>query len=102
MFDNVTALLENCPCGRRHSLLTEECVIDDNAAELMKEYIASHGFTSPAIICDKNTSCFTGALSGITKCVLTLDAGVHATEIQTAIGNDFIADNRPDVLIACG
>lgn len=102
MFDNVTALLNNCPCGRKHSLLTEECVISADADAQMKDYITAHGFTSPAIICDENTHRFTAALSDITERVLTLGGGVHATEIQTALGDTFIGQNHPDVLIACG
>ncbi len=102
MFDSVTRLLESCPCGRKHSLLTDECVVSDDAAAKMKEYIAKRGFRTPAILCDENTRPFADALADITATVLTVDGHAHATEIYAADAIDFVKSVNADVLIAVG
>ena len=102
MFESVTKLLESCPCGRKHSLLTDECVVSDDAAVQMKEYIAQRGFQNPAIICDENTRIFADALTDITAAVLTVDGHAHATEVYSAQAIDFVKASGADVLIAVG
>lgn len=102
MFESVTKLVESCPCGRKHSLLTDECVVADDAAVQMKEYIARRGFKNPVILCDENTKVFANALTGITTTVLTVDGHAHATEIYSAQAIEFVKKANADVLIACG
>ncbi len=102
MFESVTKLLESCPCGRKHSLLTDECVVADDAAVQMKEYIAKRGFKNPVILCDENTRIFADALTDITTTVFTVDGHAHATEIYSAQAIDFVKSSGADVLVAVG
>jgi glycerol-1-phosphate dehydrogenase [NAD(P)+] len=102
MFESVTKLLESCPCGRKHSLLTDECVVADDAAAQMKEYIEKRGFSAPVILCDENTKKFADALADITTTVFTVDGHAHATEIYSAQAIDFVKSSGADVLIAVG
>ena len=55
MFEHVLRIMQSCPCGRRHTLLTEECVVAPDAEEQMKEYIARKGWRNPLVIADENS-----------------------------------------------
>ena len=91
----------NCPCGRSHTLETTACVIDENAAEHMQKFLA--GRRKPLIFCDENTETFAKALPfyNAENCVV-FPGNAHATEVQTAFGEEKIAEKDPDILIACG
>ncbi len=102
MFDSVNKLLNSCSCGKEHSLLTDECIVSNDAALQMKEYLAKRGFRNPAVICDENTKEFADGLANITGIVLTLDGHAHATEVYSAQAIEFVKSTGPDVLIACG
>ncbi len=103
MFDNVTKILTSCTCGKKHSLLTDECVVDNNCEAAMKQYIAGRGFSAPVIVCDENTEKFTVNMTAqFDAKVVTVSGHAHATEVYTAQVNDFIDQVKPDVLIACG
>ncbi|MBE6711862.1 MAG: sn-glycerol-1-phosphate dehydrogenase [Ruminococcaceae bacterium] len=102
MFENVTKLLNSCPCGRKHSLLTDECVVADDAALHMKDYIAKRGFKNPVILCDDNTRKFTGDLADITTTIFSVPGNAHATEVYSAQAIDFVKASGADVLIAVG
>ncbi|MBO7404808.1 MAG: hypothetical protein J6V24_07575, partial [Clostridia bacterium] len=62
MYEHVLKIMQSCPCGRRHALLTEECVVAPDAEEQMKEYIARKGWHSPLVIADENTEKFISRL----------------------------------------
>lgn len=104
MFEKVKSLTENCSCGKKHNLITEDFVIDNDAASLMAEYLKKCGYTSPAVICDENTHVFTADIENKIniKSTLVVDGNAHATEIFAAEAESFIRSNSPDVLIACG
>lgn len=102
MFESVTKLLDSCPCGRKHSLLTDECVVADDAAVQMKEYIEKRGFKNPIILCDENTKKFAAELDDITKTLFTVDGHAHATEVYSARAIEFVKESGTDVLIAVG
>lgn len=102
MFESVTKLITSCPCGRKHSLLTDECVVADDAAAQMKKYIAERGYRRPLILCDENTKRFADELSDITTLVYTVDGNAHATEVYSANAIDFVNGSGADVLIAVG
>lgn len=103
MFEHVLKIMQSCPCGRRHSLLTEECAVSRDAASLMKEYIAKKGYARPAVVADENTRIFADALLALFPASVTVVAGnAHATEVWTAKVGQFIDAEKPDVLIACG
>lgn len=104
MFEKVRELTENCSCGKKHSLMTDEFAISDDAEQLMAEYLAKNGYKNPAVICDENTAKFTDRIKAKTavKSTLTLPHDAHATEIFAAKAEDFIRAESPDVLIACG
>lgn len=103
MFDNVNSILRSCVCGKKHSLLTDECVVGYDAELKMKEYIAFHGFSSPAIVSDTNTDKFTSRIrERISASGIVIDGHAHATEKYAAIVTEFIEKENPDVLIACG
>lgn len=102
MFESVTKLLNSCPCGRKHSLLTDECVVADDGAVQMKGYIERRGFKNPIILCDENTEKFAVELSDITKTRFTVDGHAHATEVYSAQAIEFVKENGADVLIAVG
>ena len=95
--------MESCPCGRRHTLLTEECVIGPDAEEQMKEYIARKGWRSPLIVADENTKAFAPRLTALFDAKVTaVDGHAHATEVWCAKVGGTVSSERPDVLIACG
>ncbi len=103
MFDNVTAILKSCVCGKVHSLLTDECVVDNTAEIKMKEYIDAHGFKSPAIVSDTNTDVFTSRIEEHIKAAkIVIDGSAHATEVYAALVGEFIDKEKPDVMVACG
>ena len=39
MFEHVLKIMRSCPCGRRHTLLTEECVVSPDAEREMRDYL---------------------------------------------------------------
>ena len=85
MFEHVEKIMQSCSCGRRHSLMTEECVVSRDAIPLMKEYIARKGYRRPAVVADGNTRIFAGAILREIPAGLTVVAGdAHATEVWTA------------------
>ncbi len=104
MFEKVKILTENCSCGKKHNLITEEFVIDNEAVLLMSEYIKKSGYTSPVIICDENTHVFTAEIEDKIniKSTLVVPGNAHATEVYASDAENFIRENSPDVLIACG
>lgn len=103
MFEHVRKIMQSCPCGRRHTLLTEECVVAADAEEQMRDYLREKGFRTPLIIADANTEKFAARLTALFPAALTaVDGGAHATEIWVARVGDVIDGERPDVLIACG
>ena len=91
----------SCPCGHIHTLETTACVIDENAAGLMGEFLAD--YRKPLIFCDENTEIFAKALPfyHAEDCVV-FPGNAHATEVQTAGGERMINEKCPDILIACG
>ena len=93
--------MADCPCGKKHTLETTGCVIDENAALRMAEFLQS--YTHPVIFCDANTEVFAKALSFYCSedCIVFPGNG-HATEIATAKGAEFLAERKPDVMVACG
>ncbi|MBQ3592062.1 MAG: hypothetical protein II979_08985, partial [Clostridia bacterium] len=93
--------LEACPCGKKHALETTGCVIDENAAGMMAEFLK--GYTHPVIFCDANTETFARELPfyAAEDCIVFPGDG-HATEITAARGEAFIAEKKPDILVACG
>ncbi len=104
MFEKVKKISESCSCGKKHNLLTEEFVIDDNAAAIMADYLKKQGYAAPAVICDENTKVFVSDIEnnlGL-KAVITVSGKAHATEIFASQAEDFVRENKPDVLIACG
>ncbi|MCR4906711.1 MAG: iron-containing alcohol dehydrogenase [Clostridiales bacterium] len=103
MFEHVLRIMESCPCGRRHTLLTEECVVAPDAEEQMQAYIAAKGWRNPLIVADDNTKQFAPRLTAHFPAKLTaVDGHAHATEIWTAKVGEVVKAERPDVLIACG
>ena len=101
MFEHVLKIMQSCPCGRRHTLLTEECVVAPDAEEQMKEYIARKGWRNPLVIADENTEKFISRLPFPVKRAV-VDGHAHATEIWCAKIGEAVSAERPDVLIACG
>ncbi len=97
MFEKVRKLTEGCSCGKKHTLLTDEFVISENAESLMTDYINKKGFKNPCVICDDNTEGFL-----VTCNRLTLPGNAHATEVYAGIAEKYIDETHPDVLIACG
>ena len=93
--------LEACPCGKMHVLETTGCVIDENAAGMLAEFLK--GYAHPVIFCDENTKKFAGELSFYAEedCIVFPGDG-HATEVAVARGEAFIAEKKPDILVACG
>jgi len=91
----------SCPCGHTHRLETTACVIDENAAGLMGDFLSD--YRKPLIFCDENTEIFAKALPfyHAEDCVV-FPGNAHATEVQTAAGERMINEKCPDVLIACG
>ena len=103
MFEHVLRIMRSCPCGRRHTLLTEECVVAPDAEEQMKAYLAQKGWKNPLIVADDNTKKFAPRLTALFPAKLTaVDGHAHATEIWTSKVGETVAAERPDVLIACG
>ena len=103
MFEHVEKIMQSCSCGRRHSLMTEECVVSRDAIPLMKEYIARKGYRRPAVVADGNTRIFADAILREIPAGLTVVAGdAHATEVWTARVGAFVDAEKPDALIACG
>lgn len=99
MFDNVKRIAAYCSCGHKHTLMTEECIVDINAAEVLKDYIQKNSYKTPAVVCDENSEIFTPLAYGKK---ITVPAGAHATEIQTEYVESQMKLINPDVLIACG
>ena len=93
--------VHTCPCGHSHTLETTDCMIDKNAVSRMAEFLSSYRY--PVIFCDENTEKFACALPFYHKedCIV-FPGNAHATEIQTARGEQFLAERKPDILIACG
>lgn len=103
MFENVEKLTRSCSCGKKHSLLTDECVVAHDAEAQMKAYIASKGFMKPLIICDDNTRVFTDKMTAEFPAeIYTVAGNAHATEVYTAEVTACMEKTAPDVLIACG
>ena len=103
MFEHVLKVMESCPCGRKHGLLTEECVVSRDAEEKMKEYLSKKGFRRPAVVADENTRPFADRLLALFPAsVKTVAGNAHATEVWCADVEGFIDAEKPDVLIACG
>ncbi|MBE6724846.1 MAG: sn-glycerol-1-phosphate dehydrogenase [Ruminococcaceae bacterium] len=103
MFEHVLNIMNACPCGRRHTLLTEECVVSKDAAVRMKDYIRKKGWRAPAVVADENTRIFADRLLAEFPAKVTTVAGnAHATEIWCAKVGAFCDEEKPDVLIACG
>ena len=103
MFEHVEKIMQSCSCGRRHSLMTEECVVSRDAIPLMKEYIARKGYRRPAVVADGNTRIFADAILREIPAGFTVVAGdAHATEVWTARVGAFVDAEKPDALIACG
>ena len=103
MFEHVLKIMRSCPCGRVHTLLTEECVVAPNAAEQMKEYLAAKRFSHPLIIADDNTVRFSDNLTALFPAkITTVDGHAHATEVYTTEVGEVVDEVRPDILIACG
>lgn len=103
MFENVEKLTRSCSCGKKHSLLTDECVVGHDAETRMKSYIASRGFTTPLLVCDDNTRVFAEELKQeLSSEIYSVDGNAHATETYTAELTTYMKTNTPDVLIACG
>lgn len=104
MFEKVKKLTENCSCGKKHSLMTEEFAISDDAEQLMSEYLAKNGYKNPVLLCDENTVKFTDRIKSRinVKASLNLPHNAHATEIFASQAEDFVKTEAPDVLIACG
>ena len=103
MFEHVVKIMQSCPCGRRHGLLTEECVVSRDALLRMKEYIEKKGWSRPAVVADENTRVFAQAILEKIPASLTVVAGnAHATEVWCAKVGAFVDEEKPDVLIACG
>lgn len=93
--------LNACPCGKKHALETTGCVIDENAAAMLAEFLKA--YAHPVVFCDTNTEQFAKKLPFYTaeNCVVFPGDG-HATEIAAAKGEAFIAEQKPDILVACG
>lgn len=103
MFENVKKLTEFCSCGRKHSLLTDECVVGRDAETVMSAYIEKKGFSRPMIVCDENTAVFTAKITELVNAVIvTVDGHAHATEVYCAQVMEKMEKNSPDLLIACG
>lgn len=103
MFEKVKKLTESCSCHKKHSLLTEECVVGRNAELRMKEYIAGKGYASVMIVCDENTAVFCPKITAyIGAEIVTVDRHAHATEVYCAQVMAEMDRIAPDVLIACG
>ena len=103
MFEHVSKIMRSCPCGRRHTLLTEECVVSPDAEREMRDYLRSKGWTDPLIIADDNTVKFAPRLTDLFPAkVETVDGHAHATEVWCARVGETVDRERPDVLIACG
>ena len=82
MFEHVLKIMNACPCGRKHALSTEECVVSADAEEKMKEYLAAKGWKSPMIVADDNTRVFADRLlAQFSASVKTVAGNAHATEI---------------------
>ncbi|MBQ8402562.1 MAG: iron-containing alcohol dehydrogenase, partial [Clostridia bacterium] len=90
-----------CPCGKKHSLETTGCVIDENAADLLADFLQS--YAHPVIFCDTNTEKFAKALPfyRAEDCIVFPGDG-HATEVAAARGDEYIKERKPDILVACG
>lgn len=93
--------MHDCPCGKTHTLETTGCVITEEAAARLAEYVQT--YAHPVIFCDTNTEVFAKALPCYkAEDTLVFPGNAHATEIHTGTGDNFIAEKKPDVLIACG
>ncbi|MBE6614447.1 MAG: sn-glycerol-1-phosphate dehydrogenase [Ruminococcaceae bacterium] len=93
--------IQNCPCGRTHTLETTACIIDHNAVSMMAEFLTK--YSHPVIFCDENTERFAKAMPFYTaEDCMVFPGKAHATEVQTARGNAWLQERKPDVLIACG
>jgi len=103
MFENVKKLTQTCSCGKKHSLLTDECVMGRDAETAMRAYIEKKSFSRPMIICDENTAVFTSKITALVNAaIVTVDGHAHATEVYCAEVFAEMEKNCPDLLIACG
>ncbi|MBQ4353713.1 MAG: iron-containing alcohol dehydrogenase [Clostridia bacterium] len=103
MFENVMKLTRSCSCGKKHSLLTDECVVGHDAEKRMQMYMAEKQFRAPVIVCDDNTRVFADRITAAVPAqIIAVDGHAHATEVYCGQVNAFLEQNSPDVLIACG
>ena len=103
MFQNVLSIHSACSCGKKHPLLTKECVVSKEAALAMRDYIAANNFRRPLIVADENTVVFAeNLLARFPAAKAVVDGHAHATEVYVAEVESVIDAEKPDVLIACG
>ncbi len=93
--------MEGCPCGKSHSLETKGCIIAEDALPRLENFVKS--YARPAIFCDENTLVFAREMGFYREedCIV-FPGNAHATEIMTARGDAFLAERKPDILVACG
>ncbi len=97
----LSSALDNCPCGKTHTLETKGCIIAEDALARLENFVKD--YDHPAIFCDENTAVYAKEMGfyRAEDCVV-FPGNAHATEIMTAKGDAFLAVRKPDILVACG
>ncbi len=97
----LSSALENCPCGKTHTLETKGCIIAEDALARLEHFIGD--YAHPAIFCDENTAAYAREMGFCRDAdLLVFPGNAHATEVMTALGDTFLSERKPDILVACG
>lgn len=106
MFEDLLDI-KTCECGRDHTLLTREYVIEENAYAALPVLLEKLKFKSNILaVYDQNTqiaaqSKISAALPGAVSCILQGDA-VHPDEERVDETLRAINESHPDVVLAVG
>lgn len=108
MLNEVKNLANTCPCGDKHSLVTDKVVIGNadsiNATSALCDYVGEH-YKKPLIVCDTNTEKYAGEITKLLRTaeVIVLPGDSHADESGTAPLEKRLGSGvEYDCLIACG
>ncbi len=105
MLNSFEKLTENCPCGKKHSLVTKVIYSGSGALDKLAQFVKEEYENNVLVIADENTKEYAlPIVSALDADIFVLPGTAHANEIETAKLSAYIGTLSavPSVMIACG